>query len=243
MPRRPDNEDVASDPVFAVAATVAFRQSLGTRYASPTPSDCLSYKVNFSSLAMKRKTPETWFRWSRSSDRAFGRTQNFWPDSHGFFARPASRNPTLPRSTRRPLRRHEVSKKRDPPPGPRKQSRPLKDCCQQPCLIKVKARARLLLQSAGCRSEGTTPGAAHITPNIVEGLRMAQHALKEDNFHFANFKPLPDVECKSIDYDEFENRFMLTLRDTRDGTSILMTASVPALISLAHACCAALPRR
>ena len=142
-----------------------------------------------------------------------------------------------------PLRRHEVSKKRDPPPGPRKQSRPLKDCCQQPCLIKVKARARLLLQSAGCRSEGTTPGAAHITPNIVEGLRMAQHALKEDNFHFANFKPLPDVECKSIDYDEFENRFMLTLRDTRDGTSILMTASVPALISLAHACCAALPRR
>ena len=184
MPRRPDNEDVASDPVFAVAATVAFHQSLGTRYASPTPSDCLSYKVNFSSQAMKRKTPETWFRWSRSSDRAFGRTQNFWPDSRGFFARPASRNSTLPRSTRRPLRRHEVSKKRDPPPGPRKQSRPLKDCCQQPCLIKVKARARLLLQSAGCRSEGTTPRAAHITPQHCGGPANGAACLEGRQFSF-----------------------------------------------------------
>jgi len=64
--------------------------------------------------------------------------------------------------------------------------------------------------------------------------------MKADHFHFADTKPLPDVQCKRIDYDSFEHLFRITLRDTRDGTSILMTASVPALVSLAHACCSAL---
>jgi hypothetical protein len=37
-----------------------------------------------------------------------------------------------------------------------------------------------------------------------------------------------------VDYDSFEHLFRITLRDTRDGTSILLTASVPNLISMAH---------
>jgi hypothetical protein len=37
-----------------------------------------------------------------------------------------------------------------------------------------------------------------------------------------------------IDYDSFEHLFRITLRDMRDGTSILLTASVPNLISMAH---------
>ena len=37
-----------------------------------------------------------------------------------------------------------------------------------------------------------------------------------------------------VDYDSFEQLFRITLRDTRDGTSILLTASVPNLISMAH---------
>ena len=66
---------------------------------------------------------------------------------------------------------------------------------------------------------------------------MPKHALAEENFHFVGFKPLPDVKCEAVDYDEFENRFRIVLRDTQTGTSILMTANVQALISLAHACC------
>ena len=37
-----------------------------------------------------------------------------------------------------------------------------------------------------------------------------------------------------VDYDSFEHLFRITLRDTRDGTSILLTASVPSLISMAY---------
>ena len=48
---------------------------------------------------------------------------------------------------------------------------------------------------------------------------------------------LPDVQCERVDFDSFENQFRIVLRDTQTGISILMTASVPALISLAHACC------
>ena len=39
---------------------------------------------------------------------------------------------------------------------------------------------------------------------------------------------------EQVDYDSFEHLFRITLRDTRDGTSILLTASVPNLISMAH---------
>ena len=46
---------------------------------------------------------------------------------------------------------------------------------------------------------------------------------------------LPDVQCERVDFESFENQFRIVLRDTQTGTSILMTASVPALISLAHA--------
>ena len=46
---------------------------------------------------------------------------------------------------------------------------------------------------------------------------------------------LPDVQCERVDFKSFENQFRIVLRDTQTGTSILMTASVPALISLAHA--------
>ena len=46
---------------------------------------------------------------------------------------------------------------------------------------------------------------------------------------------LPDVQRERVDFESFENQFRIVLRDTQTGTSILMTASVPALISLAHA--------
>ena len=46
---------------------------------------------------------------------------------------------------------------------------------------------------------------------------------------------MPDVRCERVDFKSFENQFRIVLRDTQTGTSILMTASVPALISLAHA--------
>ena len=46
---------------------------------------------------------------------------------------------------------------------------------------------------------------------------------------------LPDVQCERVDFKSFENQFRIVLRDTQTGISILMTASVPALISLAHA--------
>ena len=43
-----------------------------------------------------------------------------------------------------------------------------------------------------------------------------------------------DTLMERVDYDSFEHLFRITLRDTRDGTSILLTASVPNLISMAH---------
>ena len=46
---------------------------------------------------------------------------------------------------------------------------------------------------------------------------------------------LPDVQRERVDFESFENQFRIVLRDTQIGISILMTASVPALISLAHA--------
>ena len=46
---------------------------------------------------------------------------------------------------------------------------------------------------------------------------------------------LPDVQRERVDFESFENQFRIVLRDTQTGISILMTPSVPALISLAHA--------
>jgi hypothetical protein len=43
-----------------------------------------------------------------------------------------------------------------------------------------------------------------------------------------------DTLMERVDYDSFEHLFRITLRETRDGTSILLTASVPNLISMAH---------
>ena len=43
-----------------------------------------------------------------------------------------------------------------------------------------------------------------------------------------------DTLMERVDYVSFEHLFRITLRDTRDGTSILLTASVPNLISMAH---------